>query len=636
MVTTTQWILELIDKVSNPMGKITASTDKARKGVDAFHAKSQMALDAVSSQVPGASSAIGMLANPYMAAAAGAVALGATGYKAVSMASDWKTGLAKVNVTAQLTQKELQGVSDKLLDIGENNIAPIEKIPEAFNKVISAGLDLKTSMDAFQPTLRAAKAGFTDVGETAKAGVAVMNSSGENINKVYDVLFATLNKGNAEFADVAQYLPKLIPMARNAGFALGETAGAWAYLTAQGQTSERATTLAQNAMKALADPQRIKAFKEMGVNLYDSAGKIKPLTNIIDDLSVKTKGLSDLSRAKFFGKIGLDQEAASFFATATQDAKKFRETIDFTTNSQGQLNEAYKNSMTPLDHWHEITNVLKGKMIELGEKALPIINMIGEKVLGVIRYFQDLYKRSTLFRDILSAIGTTLTWTFKMAILPITALWNMIKNIGSSINWVVGLIPGFGGGFEGMYNKIRPYLIWIKEFFGQIADIWYKFQANDFSGTFNALKGFKMPDMGKIKVGIAREDLKENQSSTLESLQKKYDSLANDTSEKAKKERERTLDDMEKVKQGSSNSLRIASVTPKVKPKDLSLDLADKSNKSASGSGGSSIKNITQKIEIKNYFNVSKGTSSSEIEDVAEKVIRAINDKLRDGIVAVS
>ena len=592
---TTKWILELVDKVTSPMKGVTAAVEKPLDAVNKLQLNSTKALDAIGSQVPGVGNAIGMLANPYLLAAAGAAAVVAVGYKATTMALDWQSGLAKVNVTAQLTQQELSGLSDQLLQIGKQNIAPIEQIPESFNKIISAGLDVKTSLDVLDPSLKAAKAGFADVGDVAKSAVAVMNSSGRDINVVYDVLFATLNKGNAEFSDIAQYLPKLIPMARGAGFALGETAGAWAYLTAQGQTSERATTLAQNAMKALADPAKIKAFKEMGVTLYDQSGKIKPLTNIIDQLAGKTKGLSDLSRAKFFGQIGLDQEAASFFATATQDAQKFRETIDFTTNSQGQLSEAYKNSMTPLDSWHQITNLIKGNMIDLGMKFLPIINSIGQGVLDVINWFKELYNSSVIFRDVLSTIGTVFEWVFKAAIVPIQFVWNMINNIGDAIGWVISKIPGFGGGIESMYLKIRPILLYLKELFGQVADIAYKLFTGDFKGAVAGVKSFKMPNMKELQARTAAE------------------------SKNAEKK--------------SSVDLSKAVTTPTTETKNTDFGSGGKGS-GLSGSGGvGGVKTINQKIEIKNYFTVGEGSS---VEAIAEKVVRVINDRLRDATVALS
>lgn len=574
------------------MRGVTKSVNEPLAAVNKFKFNSDQALDALSTKVPGVGNLIGALANPYMLAAAGAAAVVSVGYKATTMALDWNEGLAKVNVTAQLTKQELAGLSDQLLDIGKQNVAPIEEIPESFNKIISAGLDVKTSLDVLSPSLKAAKAGFNDVGETAKAAVAVMNSSGEDINKVYDILFATLNKGNAEFGDIAQYLPKLIPMARNAGFALNETAGAWAYLTAQGQTSERATTLAQNAMKALADPTKIKAFKDMGLNLFDSTGKIKPLVDIVDELTGKTKGLSDLSRAQFFGKLGLDQEAASFFATATQDAQKFRETIDFTVNSQGQLNEAYKNAMTPMDSWHQITNLIKGNMIDLGMKVLPVINYIGQGILNIIQWFKDLYNQSVIFRDLLSVIGTLFEWAFKIAIIPLKFAWNMLVNIGDAFEWVISKIPGFGGGFESMYLKIKPILLYLKELFGQVADIAYKVITADFKGAVSAVKSFSMPDMEAVKGRVAAEFNSKKSAVDL-------------------------------------NGATIKTATP-----TKNIDFGGGNGKGLSGSGGiGGTKTINQRIEIKNYFTVGEG---SNVEAIAEKVVRTINDRLRDATVAFS
>ncbi|WP_407512895.1 hypothetical protein, partial [Elizabethkingia miricola] len=68
-----------------------------------------------------------------------------------------------------------------LLDVGARNVAPLEEIPKAFGRIISAGLDVNQSMQALEPTLRAAKAGFTDIETVASAGIATMMSSGKDI-----------------------------------------------------------------------------------------------------------------------------------------------------------------------------------------------------------------------------------------------------------------------------------------------------------------------------------------------------------------------------------------------------------------------------------------------------------------------
>lgn len=509
--------LQLLIDLNNRLGaglnaarqQVERATGGMQRRLDTFSQSNSRLFSAIEDRVPGASGALGMIANPYVAVAAAALAASAAIVKCTTMANDWHVGLAEINVTASMTQDELKGLSDKLLEIGSRNVAPLEEVPKAFNRIISAGLDVNTSLKVLEPTLRASKAGFADIETTAMAAVSVMNSSGRDINEVYDVLFQTVKAGNANFKELSQYLPKIIPMARGAGFALGETAGAFAFLTAQGQTSERATTLAENAFKSLADPVKIKAFKQMGINLYDAQGKIKPLANIIDQLKTKTAGLSDLARANFYGNIGLDTEAASFFATATQGAGKFRQYIDDVTKSQGALDRAYTDSLSPMDSWKVVQNALKVEMIKIGEVFLPIVTQIGEKVLGLITYFKDLYNNNVLLRDGLSVLGSVFSTVFSVALMPIKLmfnvarnLWDVFSNIAATIVDIVGKISGVEGGFTGLYEKVRPFLFWIREMVSQIGSLLYNAFTLNISGLKEGLSNFKMPDIADIKSRI--------------------------------------------------------------------------------------------------------------------------------------
>lgn len=335
-------------------------------------------INGIMSEVPLLGRIFDMLKNPIIGATAAVIALGTAGAACAKNALNWEEGLAKVNVTAQLSKEKLSELSDNLLDIGRRNVAPLKEVPDAFNKIISAGLNAEQSLKALEPTLRAAKAGFVDVATVARAGVNVMNSSGRNINTVYDVLFATLNKGAAEMADIASYLPKVVPVAKNAGFALEETAGAFAFLTAQGQKAEAATTLLEGAFRALADPTKVSKFKELGVNLYNSKGKMLPLVNIMEQLSNRLNGLNDAAKSQALASLGLDQTASSAFAVMTQDTEKLRGIIDTTTNSQDALNRAYQDSITSTDGWKIALNNVHYIMIRIGQAFLPVIKKVGE------------------------------------------------------------------------------------------------------------------------------------------------------------------------------------------------------------------------------------------------------------------
>lgn len=94
--------------------------------------------------------AVEMLANPYMAAAAGAAALGAAIAKTTKMANRWQEAMAEINVTAELSKEKLKGLSDELLAIGSRNAAPLEEVPKAFNCLMKFSLK---SCTASNPTI---------------------------------------------------------------------------------------------------------------------------------------------------------------------------------------------------------------------------------------------------------------------------------------------------------------------------------------------------------------------------------------------------------------------------------------------------------------------------------------------------
>lgn len=507
-------------KVQSMQAKAGKAFDGVKSKVDGFKMKNIEAIEAVSGQVPGLAGMGPMLANPYVAGAAAVGALGAGIVKATQYAQEWETKMAQVNVTANLGKKELKGLSDELLNIGKRNVAPLEEVPEAFNKILSAGLTVDQSMKALEPTLRAAKAGFTDMATTAAAGVGVMNASGENINRVYDVLFATMNVGNAEFKDIAAYLPKIVPAARNAGFALHETGGAWAYLTAQGMTAERATTLMENAFKSLTNPDRINAFNKMGVAIFDNKGKMLPMIKIIEQLSGKMDGLTDKQRIAKLAGLGLDMEAASAFSSMTQNVDKLRDSIDFTTKSAGQLDEAYNNAAQSGDAWAIISNKFKVIWEKIGEKFLPFFDKAGKWVLSIIDGFEKMNSQSLIWNDTLSVLGDLMSGIWKTSTVGLRLLWSYWEKVGNAISWVADKLGLAGSSGESFYLKIRPYLVWVYDMFGKISDIAYKVMTGDFKGAWQSIKNFKLPDMEaiqkqqaqKVAEMTAKVNLKEDKS----------------------------------------------------------------------------------------------------------------------------
>ncbi len=521
--TKVELILELKERINSSLKKasdaVSSTTKEMRSKISQLKASWIGAFNSMRAEIPLLDNAIRLLTNPITLLIGGVAAVGKAFFSAGKSALEWEQGMAKINVTAQLSKKELANLSDEMLNIGRRNVAPIEEIPDAFSKIISAGLDANKSLEALEPTLRAAKAGFVDIETVATAGVNVMNSSGQDINTVYDVLFATLNKGAAEMGDIASYLPKIVPGAKQAGFALGETAGAFAFMTAQGQKSEAAATLLQNAFKSLSDPNKVANFNKIGVSVYDAQGKMLPLIDIVKQLSGSLTGLTDEQRAAKLKSLGLDQEAANAFAIMTQDVGKLSGIIDATSNSQGALNNAYKDSLTSTDNWKIALNNVQYILIRVGQLFMPVIKKIGEwaanfttKLIPALattkQFIADwspvIYGVAAAFVVLKAGVIASATWTgilaAKTAVLT-AAQWLLnlamsanpigiiIVAIGALIGAIVALKRNFVG-WATLWDAIKTTLVksfqqYIQTWKFGFTELWFNIQI-----FWTKLKGF--------------------------------------------------------------------------------------------------------------------------------------------------
>lgn len=466
--------------------KVSKATGEIQRKLDSIGVNTAKIFDAIKSQIPFVGEAIAMLANPYTLVATVALAA-ATGIGiATSKAIDWKNQLAEINVTAEKNSKQLDSLSDKLLDIGGNNVLPLQEVPKAFNSILSAINDTDLSLAALEPTLRAAKAGFSDTETAAAAMTRIMGATGiKDATRIYDVLFATMKSGNSAFADIANYMPKIIPGAQNLGFAFEEVAGSYANLT-KSLNPEAAATALQNIFTSLGRKDTVQKFSKMGINIFDDKGKARPLIAIFEDLNKKMAGLTDKQKMLKFGSLGLDTESARGFSLLSRDIPQIKKDIDEVTGSQGALNKAYSDAKSPLDSWKIAMNQITVQIIQVGQLFIPIVEAIGRGVLfltqnldiigGVLAGLAIAWSilnaqliaqtAATLALKTATGIATIAQWAFNVAA-NANPIGLIVLAIGALIGGLVVAykkFDGFRAVIQGSWETIKGFGKILKEF----------------------------------------------------------------------------------------------------------------------------------------------------------------------------
>ncbi|MDR1459144.1 MAG: phage tail tape measure protein [Bacteroidales bacterium] len=534
-------LLELKNKLGGGLNSAKHQVEKACGGLQnklsRFSAANGKMFDAIKTQIPGVGSALGMISNPYVAVAAAAVAAGAAIVKCTQAAMDWEKSIADVQVTAQLSKKELGKLSDYLKTMGTEVAVELEDIPKAFGMILGAINDVDKSKDLLKPTLFAAKGLGASLESTAAAMSAVAASTGYAGDRIGDILAATNIEGAVGFEDVAQFFPKILPGANALGLKLEEITGAYAALSGLLGARYSATDL-DALINELQSGEKIKKLEGIGINVFDKKGSVRSLVEIIQDFKKKFDPLTDKQRALKFSELKISDTASKALLTLMQNYDDLKEKINETTNSQGALQQAYEDNLTTADKWKLVQNNLKVAMIEIGELFLPILTAIGQKVLDVINWVKKLWNENQILKDGVALLGKIIKVTFLFAIAQIMRvfncfklLFNIVVKIISKIGEFIVKIFGIKSSFSEVYNKIRPYLLWIYELFAQIGDLAYKIFTFDFFGAWDSIKNFKIPSIDDIKARIVTETQTEeptNDGTTKDITTKNKDNKTNE------------------------------------------------------------------------------------------------------------
>lgn len=310
----------------------------------------------------------------------GAAAIGFSGKSAMN----FREGMAKVNITAQLDERGLANLESKIKNIASANKFDIGVAPGAFEQIISQTADVEMSLDVLDAALKGSKAGFTDLETVAGALAQTMSILGGSASslEVLDTFFAAKRVGAGEFKDFATYMPGLIASADALGVKYQSVAGVFAYMTGKGQDAARASVLIGNMFSAMSKTDITTNLSRAGVKIFDATGKTRDFVDIFRDLGAVMAGMNDEQKTAFLEKIGIvDKEAKAAFAIMGSDLDKLVESMDATANAAGETSAALEYSKNPIQTVTELWNQFKAIGLQVGDLLVPVIG-VGLSVLG--------------------------------------------------------------------------------------------------------------------------------------------------------------------------------------------------------------------------------------------------------------
>lgn len=312
-------------------------------------------------------------------AAVGAATTAVTAFAGASVKAggEFDTSMSQVAATMGKTVDEIGELRDFAMDMGAKTAFSATQAADALNYMALAGYDANQSMEQLPNVLNLAAAGAMDLATASDMVTDAQSALGLEMSEMtgfVDQLAKTSSKSNTSVSQLGEAILTVGGTAKVLAGGTTELNTALGILADNGVKGAEGGTALRNIILSLSAPTDNAAQKmeELGLKVFDDAGNMRELDDIMASLNNSLSTLSQEERTqalnKIFNKVDL-KSVNALLDTSAQRWYDLSEAIDDSTGAAEQM------ATTQLDNLNgDITlfkSALEGAQILVSDELTP-------------------------------------------------------------------------------------------------------------------------------------------------------------------------------------------------------------------------------------------------------------------------
>lgn len=346
---------------------------------------------AIAAEVPMIGSALRLISNPLTTTAVGVLAIGKgidyTTQKAADFNSEFR---ALSNLNLDKTKRDISSLRRMVLgtafDKGFTTTQTITGYFDVQSTTGKFGNEVKRIVEKQGEFANLMQANFNDyIAGTAK-GMANFGFGVDKLDEFNRSAYATVKVGVTTFDQLAKVQSVYAGAAASNNQTFDTANKLLALFTIKTKSVDEAATLTKSMFNDLTKDTTIKAFKKVGISIYDNNGKIKQADTLMLELNKKFAGLDKDKKVialknQFSGSEGL----ISMIQAATDKSGQLQSTFNSFSETKLDMDRTMELAKNDLNYKNEILrNKLNAMEIEIGTSLLPLKTKIAELKLATI------------------------------------------------------------------------------------------------------------------------------------------------------------------------------------------------------------------------------------------------------------
>jgi len=381
------------------------------------------------------------------------VAMGTASTKAFANFDDAMTkSLAIMSGITPVIRQEMESLA---LTMSEQSVTSAKDLAKSYFFLASAGLDAAQSMAALGAVNQFAIAGAfdmataTDLATDAQSALGLTVKDAQqnlvNMTRVTDVLVGANTLANATTEQFSLALTSQAGPAMKAyGIELEEGVAVLAAFADQGIKAQNAGNLFSRMLRLMTKGfmDNRTAWKRLNINIFDSTGALKPMSNIVGDLSNALGAMSTRQKIATLDMLGFQarsQQAILPLLGMGDAIAKYKIQLEDMGGITREVSEKQMKSFS--SQMKILKNQIVAVGIEIGTILAPHITKLNEKIKKLIISWKELDKitkewvigiaaAAAIIGPALIVIGALikLVLFMKGAVIAVAAAWTFLLN----------------------------------------------------------------------------------------------------------------------------------------------------------------------------------------------------------------
>lgn len=391
--------------------------------------------------------------------------------------ADLEYQMRAVNTIARVSNKSLGEMTKQVMGLSSAWGVDKGDLAKALYEINSATIVGSDAMVVLEASVKAARAGFTDVAKTADIMSKIIKAYGYTAYDsayISDVLFTTVERGINTMEQLSQYMGRVLTGAANAGVAFEEVAASIATMTTRGlQTNIATTALNSMILKLAGNSKKLnEVFQKYGYETSAVALRTLGLQKTIKILKDETQGHTDA-----LAKLGFNYRDIRAATVLASDAifeynnilNMFNESANGASATQRAIVEVNE---TLVKKWQALKESVSNFIITIQEyfAASKTLKGVVDKVTGAVNFLNDAFKTSEALLTPMQEITVELTKAIGGLLLAaagvsaILGLVKAIKALTAGFTALRGLIKletvAIGQNTKAIYMNVGAHVAW--------------------------------------------------------------------------------------------------------------------------------------------------------------------------------